>query len=504
MLKSQRVSLIIVVSIFLGILAGLIIASNLDWTKNSRASNADETSEKIVLGSNEPISPALLDLQNTGKAFVQIAKSVSPAVVTITSQSVVKYKDPFSQMFPEEFRRFFSVPEQDMIRQGLGSGVIVNPKGYILTNHHVIKDADEINVVIDKKDYAAEVVGSDSKTDIAVIKIDAEDLPTVNFGDSDKLEVGEWVLAIGSPIAEILEKTVTAGIVSAKGRSRLNISGGEITYQDFIQTDAAINPGNSGGALVNLNGELIGINTAIVGQANIGIGFAIPVNMAKWVMDQLITEGKVVRGWLGVYIQSLDGAMAEAFNLEDASGAIVNEVMDDSPAKEAGIKAKDIILQVDEHKITSSDELSRIIASYKPGSKVDIKLLRDGKQKTVTVKLAKRPDEEGESEETEEKEDTATRIGIHVQNITDELARRFDLEEHGGVIISEIDQGSVAARAGLRRGDVVLEANQEPVDSAKSFKRQLEGLKEGDTILLYIKRAERKFFIGLKVPSKKK
>lgn len=502
MLKSHRISLIVVVAIFVGVLAGLILASNLDWTQKIRASDEKEPNAEIVLGSSEPVSQELLDLQRTSDAFVQIAKVASPAVVTITSESVVKFQHPLSQMFPEEFRRFFSAPEQDMIRQGLGSGVIVNPKGYILTNRHVIKDADEINVVIDRKKYPAKVVGSDSKTDIAVIKIDAEDLPTMKFGDSEKLQVGEWVLAIGSPIAEILEKTVTAGIVSAKGRSRLNIGGGEITYQDFIQTDAAINPGNSGGALVNLRGELIGINTAIVGQANIGIGFAIPINMAKWVMDQLISEGKVIRGWLGVYIQTMDGAVAESFGLDKPTGALVNEVMDDSPAEKAGIQAKDIILKVDGHKIVSSDELSNIIAAYKPGTRVDVLLLRKGKEKTVTIKLGRRPDED-ETEESVEEGDAATKIGIRVQDLSDEIARRFDLEDREGVIISEIERNSIAAKEGLRRGDIILEVNQEPVRSARDFRLKVKAANEGDTILMYVKRGDRRFFVGLRVPAKK-
>ena len=502
MLKSHRVSLTVVAAIFIGVLVGLIIASNLDLTRSSHASDPDDNDAKIVLGSNEPVSQELVDLQRVSDGFVKIAKNVSPAVVTITSESVVKFQHPFSQMFPEEFRRFFSVPEQDMIRQGLGSGVIVNPKGYILTNHHVVKDADEITVVIDKKEYPAEVVGSDSKTDIAVIKIDVKDLPTVKFGDSEKLQVGEWVLAIGSPIAQILEKTVTAGIVSAKGRSRLNIGGGEITYQDFIQTDAAINPGNSGGALVNLRGELVGINTAIVGQANIGIGFAIPINMAKWVMDQLISEGKVTRAWLGVYIQSVDDAVAESFGLDNPTGALVDQVMDDSPAEKAGIKVGDLILKVEDHAIESSDELSRIIAAYKPDTRVEILLLRKGKEKAISVKLGHRPDE-GESEELEDQSSAATQIGIRVQNITEEIARRFDLKDEDGVIISEVEQRSIAAKEGLRRGDIILEVNQESIKSAKEFRRIIKAAKVGDTILLYVKRGDRRFFVGLRVPEKK-
>jgi len=502
MLKSHSISLTVVLAIFVGVLAGLIIASNFDWTKKSRAFDNSKSETEITLGSSEPVSQELLDLQRTSNAFVQIAKEVSPAVVTITSESVVKFQHPFGQMFPEEFRRFFSVPEQDMIRQGLGSGVIVNSEGYILTNHHVIKDADEINVVIDEENHPAKVIGSDSKTDIAVIKIDAEDLPVVKFGDSDELQVGEWVLAIGSPIAQILENTVTAGIVSAKGRSRLNIGGGEIAYQDFIQTDAAINPGNSGGALVNLRGELIGINTAIVGQANIGIGFAIPVNLAKWIMDQLLTEGKVIRGWLGVYIQSMDRATAEGFGMDNPTGALVNEVMEDSPAEKAGIQAKDIILQVDGRKIESSDELSRVIAAIKPNTRVDLLIFRNGKEKTITVKLEHRPDEEGE-EESEGEDSSATKIGIRVQDITEEMVRRMHLEDNEGVIISEVEQRSVAEKEGLRRGDIILEMNNEPVDSASEFRRKLKAVKEDDSILIYVKRGERKFFVGLKIPEKK-
>jgi serine protease Do len=502
MLKSHRVSLTVVVAIFIGVLAGLIIASNFDWTEKSQALDTHESKPEVALGSSEPVSQELMDLQHTSNAFVQIAKEVSPAVVTITSESVVKLQHPFSQMFPEEFRRFFSVPEQDMIRQGLGSGVIVNPEGYVLTNHHVISDADEINVLIDDESYPAEVVGSDSKTDIAVIKIDVENLPTVKFGDSDELQVGEWVLAIGSPIAQILENTVTAGIVSAKGRSRLNIGGGEIAYQDFIQTDAAINPGNSGGALVNLRGELIGINTAIVGQANIGIGFAIPINLAKWVMDQLISEGKVTRGWLGVRIQSLNSAMAESFGLDKPTGALVIEVTDDGPAEKAGVQVSDIILEVNGDEIESSDELARVIASYKPGTRVEILLLRKNKTKTITVKLDRFPDEEGEDKEGADSS-AATKIGIHVQNITDEMARRLDLEDREGVIISEVERRSVAAKEGLRKGDIILEVNQQPVQSAREFRQIVKATEEGDTLLLYMKRGERRFFAGLRVPAKK-
>ena len=305
-MKSKKYSFILVFAIFVGIVTGLIIASNFNLPlKGVAADSEKETVEPVVLGSSEPVSEELLGLEKFSKAFAKVAEKASPSVVTISSQSVVKRRtNPFFQ--DDFFRQFFNVPEeQEQILRGLGSGVIINPDGYILTNNHVVKDADELTVSIDKKDYDAKVVGTDPESDLAVIKIDKTGLPAIKLGNSDDLEVGEWVLAIGNPFDKIFRSTVTAGIVSAKGRTLPQLGGGKIQYQDFIQTDAAINPGNSGGALVNLRGELIGINTAILGQANVGIGFAIPVYLAHSVMQQLISEGHVIRGYLGVMISNV-------------------------------------------------------------------------------------------------------------------------------------------------------------------------------------------------------
>ncbi|MDZ7261345.1 MAG: Do family serine endopeptidase [candidate division KSB1 bacterium] len=432
MVKSKKITWLVFLSIAVGLIAGLILASNLDWTFQSRASS---TTTGVKLGSDEPVPQELLDLEKTSRAFVAIVKKVSPTVVTITSEKTVKVRHPFSDFFGEDFFRFFQLPEGDVIQRGLGSGVIVSPDGYILTNHHVIKDADELNVLIEKEEYDAKVIGSDPKTDVAVIKIDKKDLPTIKFGDSDQLEVGEIVLAIGSPFSAALERTVTHGIVSAKGRTGLQIGGAELSYQNFIQTDAAINPGNSGGALVNLQGELVGINTAIVGQANVGIGFAIPINMAKWVMEQLLDKGKVVRGWLGVYIGPVDRKMARALGLDKAEGALVSEVVEDSPAGEAGVKAGDVIIEFDGKPIKDDNHLMNLVASYDPGSRVSMKIVRDGKEKILNVKLGERPDEAvAAAPSVEEK----TGLGIRVQNLTRALAERYGYKNEEGVLVTDV------------------------------------------------------------------
>ena len=293
MIQNNKKYLVVVFSICIGIFAGLVIASNFNWTQNGFA---DSEASVLAPRISQSIPPINSDLEATSRAFVEIAKRVTPTVVSITSEKVIKVRDPFTNFFgnDEFFKRFFpgggQGGDKEFRQNGLGSGIIVSADGYILTNYHVIKDADELNVIIDKKEYVARVVGSDPETDIAVVDIDAQNLPAIRLGDSDKLEVGELVLAVGSPFDISLQHTVTSGIISAKGRSNLSL-GGNLTYQDFIQTDAAINPGNSGGALVNIRGELIGINTAIYagnGGGNVGIGFAIPVSLAKQVMDDLI------------------------------------------------------------------------------------------------------------------------------------------------------------------------------------------------------------------------
>ena len=503
-MKSRTFSLIIVLAVFVGLVAGLIFASNFNWTTKGVAADESE-SEAITLGSDEPVPQEVLNMQATSKAFVYVAKTVSPAVVTINSEKVVKRRPWHPFMNDEFFRRFFQFPEQEQeqILRGLGSGVIVNAHGYILTNNHVIEDADAITVTVKGKEYEAEIVGKDPASDIAVIKIDKDDLPTVKLGNSDELEVGEWVLAIGNPFSDILQNTVTAGIVSAKGRTGLNIGGGRISYQDFIQTDAAINPGNSGGALVNLKGELVGINTAIVGQANVGIGFAIPINLARSVMEQLISKGRVIRGWLGVYIDDINEDVAKGLGLESAKGVQVPRVQEDSPAEKAGVKAGDIILKVNDKVIENADQLRNYIASLSPGTEVDLTIWRDGKEKIITVKLGERPSEQ-EMAKGETIDVAREKLGLTVQNLTDELAKRFGFEDEKGVLVADVRRGSPADREGIKVGDLIVSVNRKPVKNVSDFNDIVKELKPNDIVLLRLKRESMSFFRALRVPKEKK
>ncbi|MFQ6113450.1 MAG: Do family serine endopeptidase, partial [bacterium] len=392
--------------------------------------------------------------------------------------------------------------EQEFRQHGLGSGVIVDQGGYILTNYHVVKEADEINVVIDKKEYDATIVGTDPATDIAVVKIDKKNLPAIILGDSDKLEVGEWVLAIGNPFDLSLEHTVTAGIISAKGRSGLRL-GGEVNYQDFIQTDAAINPGNSGGALVNLKGELVGINTAIIAGntgGNVGIGFAIPIDMAKRVMDELIAHGKVIRGYLGVRIGTPDAEMSEALGLKENEGAVVVEVQRDTPADRAGLKKYDVIVEVEGHPIESAQELTNLIASYDPGTRVNLKIVRDGKIKYIAVTLAERPETSDETPRIAQSRSVTARLGLQVTELTNRLAREYGYEGEEGVLVSDVRSNSVAYEKGIRRGDLIKEVNRKKVKSVREFESIVEKLDAGKIVLFQIKRGRENNFVAMKVP----
>ena len=499
----NKKTLVVVFSICLGIFVGLVIASNFNWTQNGFANNK---ASGLTPSAPQSIPPINSDLESTSRAFVEIAKRVTPTVVSITSEKVVKVRDPFANFFgnDEFFKRFFpgrGNGEKEFRQNGLGSGVIVSSDGYILTNYHVIKDADELNVIIDKKEYVARVVGSDPETDIAIVDIDAQNLPAILLGDSDKLEVGELVLAIGSPFDISLQHTVTAGIISAKGRSNLNL-GGNLTYQDFIQTDAAINPGNSGGALVNIRGELIGINTAIYagnGGGNVGIGFAIPVSLAKQVMDDLISKGKVVRGYLGVVVGTPDAELSEALNLKENAGAVISEVADGTPADKAGLKKYDVIIEVEGKKIEDRQRLTNLIATFNPGEKVSLKIIRDGKVVFKTVELAERPSAHGVSEPVAENSVT-NQLGIEVADLTKKLAEKYGYDNDEGVLVSDVHRNSVAAEKGLRRGDIIKEVDRRRVRSARDVERMIESLEPGDIVLFQIKRQTSNHFIAMKVP----
>ncbi|MBC7186113.1 MAG: DegQ family serine endoprotease [Calditrichaeota bacterium] len=493
---------VLIGGVIIGVIVGLLVAANFDWTKHGLAEEKTLQPATAAIDQGQPLNldrRALADAIND--LYVDIVNKVSPAVVTIISESKVTRRTPFAEFFGDEFfRRFFDFPEQqEELAQVLGSGVVVRPEGYVLTNHHVVAEAVQVKVLLGKDEYKAKVVGSDPKTDVAVLQIqDGKKFATVPFGDSDKLRIGEEVLAFGTPFSPQLERSVSKGIVSAKGRANLPIQGSEIKYFNFIQTDAAINPGNSGGPLVNLYGELVGINTAIVGQANVGIGFAIPINTAKWVMEQLIEKGEVTRGWLGVYIQPVDAAMAKALKMDSPRGVVVSEVAQGSPAEKAGIKEGDVILAVDDTPVDNPDQLSTRIASTAPGTQVTLTVNRKGSTRQVSVKLGTLP-EEG-SVKVRGAKKSSTKLGFSVQDLTDELAARYGLKGQEGVVVTEVERGSIAARSGLRPGQLIKEANQVRIRNVRELQEELDNLSPGDVLLLRIYYQNRHLFISIPVP----
>lgn len=445
-------------------------------------------------------------LRQMGKAFAGIAEKASPAVVGVKAEKVITQEDypslrewPFGDPFGDEFfdqffrfqmpRRRYRQPEYRQLAQG--SGFIISSDGYILTNNHLVGGAKEVTVQLaDDREFTAEIIGADRDSDVALVKIDAEDLPTLELADSDRLEVGEWVIAIGNPFG--LSHTVTAGIVSAKGRSGFGIA----EFEDFIQTDAAINRGNSGGPLVNLDGEVVGINTAIIGPGgNIGIGLAIPINMAKVVQKQLIDTGQVVRGFLGVGIQDIDPVEAESLGLEDAKGVVVTEVTEDSAAEKAGFKRYDVVIEFEGEKIETMNEFRNRVAMLKPGTEVKIVVWRDGKRKTLRAKLGKLS-EGGAAAASEVREE----LGLTVRALTEDLARRLGYEDLAGVLVSDVKSGSAADKKGIRVGMLIMEVNREPVKNPKEFHKAIEeGAKKG-TYLLQMHNGENSFLVGLRAP----
>lgn len=446
----------------------------------------------------EAAAPATPNHPFGSDLIVKIVKAEKPAVVNISTTRITPSegkrtpfgkKNPFEEFFGKEpFEHFFErMPPQEQKRRSLGSGFIIDKEGYILTNYHVIEKSDEIKVTLDSgKEYDARVIGTDPKTDIALIKIDAQEpLPVAELGNSEALEVGEWVVAIGNPFG--LSQTVTVGVVSAKGRVI-----GSGPYDDFIQTDAAINQGNSGGPLFNVDGRVIGINTAII-AAGQGIGFAIPINIAKEILNELKAKGSVTRGWLGVLIQKVTPELAESFNLPQDEGALVADVMEDGPAKEAGILRGDVIVEFDKKKIKTMEDLPKIVATTPPTKEVEVKLLREGKPKTLQVKIV-------QMEETERfaEKKSSEKIGMTIQDITPELARRLELKDTEGVIVSEVEPGSPADDAGLRRGDVIIELNRQKVANVKDYQTILENTQDKPSMLLLVKRGENTIFVPLK------
>jgi Do/DeqQ family serine protease len=424
-------------------------------------------------------------LRSLEDAFTSVADRVTPAVVnvsTVSSKATAPGEDPerFREYFGEEFyeKYFKRRPREDA--RASGSGVIVDPKGYILTNNHVVENAREITVRLsDSRRFTATLVGRDPKTDLAVLKIDSPNpLPVAEMGDSDRLKVGQWAIAIGNPFG--LDRTVTVGIISATARTRVGVA----TYENFIQTDASINPGNSGGPLLNLDGRVIGVNTAIV-AAGQGIGFSIPINEARLVMNQLIKTGKVVRGWLGVAIQDVTDELATSFGVREREGVLVADVIKGGPAEKAGVRPGDVVVEFNGSKIREVPDLQRRVASVTPGETVKLTVVRDKQPVAVSVAIGEMPSEEAAVAAVERETEG---LGMQVDTLTADAADRLGLPFSQGLIVTDVASGGPADRAGLRRGDVIIEVERRTVTDLAALRRALAAAPAGKEVLLYVHR----------------
>ena len=463
----------------------------------------------LVFGSE---SPPALNVQKvalgttpiTNELLIRLAEMTRPSVVNVSTTMQPEIGDqglpfpfPFPFFEPSPFRQPFGdaperrgVPPEDFGRQGTGSGVIISSDGYIVTNNHVVAEATDIQVLLaDERKFSARLIGVDLKTDLAVIKIDAKNLPFLKWGDSNRLKVGEMVLAVGSPFG--LNQTVTMGIVSAVGRANVGI----VDYEDFIQTDAAINPGNSGGALVNVKGELVGINTAIFSQSGgyIGIGFAIPSRMAEIVSQALIKEGKVVRGWLGVSIQDLTPDLAKQFHVSDTNGVLLSNVSPNGAADKAKLRRGDVIRQYEGRMVRNAVHLRTLVAETKPGKSVTLSILRDGQQHTVHVVIGDQPREFPLAKKPGEGEGRHALAGVVVDSV-----QPGEAPEDQGVVVRDVQPGSPASRAGLQRQDIILEINRQVIQDARDFNRLVQKLGPSDSVLLVVRRGNGVFYLPIK------
>lgn len=491
--------------------------------------------ETRVSAANKQTNDADADALNTAMhfehVFETVVNQVKPAVVSITSVKTFKHSKQKQRQMPgdrfhsqprpgpeqeqdedqfQQFRDFFGddffdrffkprFPEGEYKIQGLGSGIIIDSeKGYIITNNHVVEDADELKVTLgDKREFDGKIVGTDPQTDVAVIKIEGKNLPSAKMGDSDTIRVGQWAIAIGSPFG--LSQTVSIGVISATGRANVGVA----AYEDMIQTDAAINPGNSGGPLVNIKGEIIGINTAIFTRSGgyQGIGFAIPINMVKIIMKDLVEKGKVTRGWLGVVIQDIDPALAKSFNVTVTEGVLVSDIQDNSPAKEAGFERGDIVIEYEGKPIRDVNHLRNSVAQTEVGKKAKVKVLRDGKEKELSVKIGEQPSDlfaGGPGAAPSGGKD----LGMTVQNLTKELAKSLGIEEDSGVIVSEVQPGSPAAMSEIREGDLIKEVNRKKISNVTEFKKALSEADKEKGVLVLVKRGEFSRYVIIKTKEK--
>jgi len=457
---------------------------------------------------------SITTLRRMGKAFADIAEKASPAVVGIRAEKTVTYEypsledwpfgSPFDPFGDDLFDRFFrwrsprrSTPQRRQ-ESAQGSGFIITADGYVLTSNHLVGEADKVLVKVGEKPEAeVKVIGTDPESDVAVLKIEGDNFAHLELADSDALNVGEWVVAIGNPFG--LSHTITAGIVSAKGRSGFV---GMNSYQDFIQTDAAINPGNSGGPLLNLDGKVVGINTFIISRTGgfMGVGFAVPINMAKEAYEQLVKTGKVVRGYLGIGYREIDPDMAASLGLkEDTKGVVVNELKEGSPADKAGLKVYDVIVEFEGQPVEKGTEFLNRVSKLEPGTKVQIVVLRDGKREKVTATLGTRPPPE---EIASKPSDVTEELGLTVQTLTDDLARRLGYEGQTGVLVTRVESGSEAARKGISPGMLILEVNREPIKDAKEFYQAVDRSAKKGTVLLLISDGRSTSLVALRLPKK--
>ncbi len=454
------------------------------------------------LAAQAPVSPIpVLPVQMPpqGGTFASVADAIKPAVIninTVSKAAGLQGRTPFEEYFGEEFfRRFFGEVPERIPQRSLGSGVIVDSTGIALTNAHVVDKATEIEVVtLDGGKHRAKVIGVDKKTDLAVLKLDdgKGTFKYARLGDSDRIQVGDWVLAVGSPFG--LQATVTAGIISAKARQL-----DQGPFDDFLQTDAAINPGNSGGPLVNMQGEVVGINTAIVAGGS-GIGFAIPSNMARKIYTELRDKGRVTRGWLGVSIQPLTPELARSFGSKDAKGVLINEVMSESPAAKAGLKPGDILLEFEGRPMEGTGDLQRAVGFFSPDRTAKLKILRDQAEKVVEVKVGQAPDERQAQQQRPSSGGRArSMLGLEVRPVTPEIARQLNLRSTDGVIVVRVEDGTPAAEAGVQRGDVVKQLNGQTVRTMADFERLTRDMKEGDPLTVLLQRGAMSLYVAFRV-----
>lgn len=519
--KAKRLLIYIPFAV-LFICIGILVASNFNWSPQSKAVHEAQSPLK-----DPPDDPSELPVSNPASGgiskqelvvdqenpFVAVAEKVSPAVVNISAEKIVEQRGLEYLPFEDFLRRFFGeVPErrvpQTQKAQSLGSGFIFGKDGYVLTNNHVVAGADNISVKLpDGSQYKAKVVGLDKDTDIAVLKIEAgTDLPTVEFGDSDSLRVGEWVMAIGNPFPQLgLDRTVTVGVVSAKGRSNLEFGPEETpNYQNYIQTDASINPGNSGGPLVNIKGRVIGINSAITNPTgmsfNIGIGFAIPINLAKWVIPDLVEKGKVSRGFLGISFQEMDKNTADALNLPSIEGVLVRQVQSGTPAEKAGVKVGDVIIGFNGKKVEKGQNFRMMVAAAGPGQKIALDILREGKRVSKDVTLADRDKFMASVTEEKPKEEKKENwLGLEVATCTQALATQFNVKFQPGVIVLRVEEGSSAEESRFGEGDIITKIDNEEIKNIDDYKKVTKSLKNREKpILFLVSRGGEALFIAVK------